>query len=281
MTAKWSVVTVTYNSLSHLERHWVDDPGSRGFEWVVVDNGSTDGSVEYAKRHASRVIESGGNHGFSIANNLGLAAIDTEYVAFVNPDVTVEGSRWQPELESLIQATGGFVAPQLLNADGTEQANARGLPFLSAKTRNRLRSESERGREYARTGFAKPTYCAWVMGAALAGRASDFRVLGGWDESYFLYYEDHEMGLRAWRRGIPVMLDPNVRWIHDWQRATSKPSLWAWRVELASMRTFYSDHPEFLLGGPSSRKRMKRVRDAGYDQMCQRLWRPVDVGGTS
>lgn len=269
---RWSVVTVAYNSVEHFRRHWTDRP--RDFDWVVVDNGSNDGSIEFAEEHADLLLHSGGNVGFAAANNVALEKIDTEYVVFVNPDVKIAGT-WQATLEATIATTGGFVAPQLLNTDGTEQANARGLPFLAAKIRNRISPESPRGRDYARAGFDTTTYCAWVMGAAMAGRTEDFRAIGGWDDTFFLYYEDHEIGLRAWRSGYRVALEPAVRWTHDWQRATTELNAAAWKIELASMREFFRKHPEFLLGSARSSRRVNNARVKGFAEMCDRLWLPL------
>ncbi|UUZ61697.1 glycosyltransferase [Nocardioides sp. B-3] len=242
---------------------------------MVVDNSSTDGTVARAREVADPVIESGGNRGFSHGNNLGLAAVDTEYVAFVNPDVTVSGSDWHASLEETIERGGGLAAPQLLNPDGTEQANARGIPYLSAKVRNRAKPESEKGDEYARTGLAVPTYIAWAMGAVVAGRTDAVRALGGWDDSYFLYYEDHEFGLRARREGMAVALDPRVRWLHDWQRATTGPALWAWKAELNSMRTFYSQFPQLFRRRYGAGRRDATLDRAGLARLTDHLWKPV------
>lgn len=272
---QWSVITVTYNSAEHLRAHWPVDRDDRNFHWIVVDNDSRDETVELASRMADTVIPSGGNYGFSVANNLGLAAVHTPYVVFVNPDVSISGTSWQRTLAETVDATGGLVTPQLLYSDGSEQPNARGIPFLSAKVRNRLRPETDRGHDYARTGLAVPTYCAWAMGAAVAGRTDTVRHLGGWDESYFLYYEDHELGLRAWRNGLSVVLDPRVRWVHSWQRATMQVNTPAWRYELDSMRTFYRDHPELLRSGWSSAARSNRLERKGYGELFGRLWEPV------
>ena len=64
---------------------------------------------------------------------------------------------------------------------------------------------------------------------------------------YFIYYEDHEIGLRAWQRGTPVLLDPRVRWTHGWARETVGTNRTAWRHELHSAARFYKHSPELLL----------------------------------
>lgn len=276
--SEWSIITVTYNSAQHLKRHWLDSSAEHGFTWIVVDNGSTDGTLEFVRKNADVVIQTGTNLGFSAGNNLGLAAASTEYVAFVNPDVTISGVSWQGSLARSIAVSGGLVAPQLLNPDGSLQRNSRGLPFLASKIAHRVRPESSLAQDYARAGFDSDTYCVWVMGAALAGRTEDFRRIGGWDESYFLYYEDHEIGLRAWREGLSVVTNPDVKWVHAWQRETTGSNLRAWRAELASMNTFYSAHPEFLLGDGWLRR---RIDSGAYARMKRKLWRGVRANGWS
>ncbi|KAF2419640.1 glycosyltransferase family 2 protein [Microbacterium sp. B35-30] len=272
----WTVVTVTYNSSKHLLRHWTGSRAERDFRWVVVDNGSTDDTLQIAMQFADEVIKSGGNVGFSAANNIGLRSVDSKFVAFANPDVAVPGHGWQEDFARAIERSAGVVAPQLRNADGTFQANARGLPFFSSKVRNRLSPNSATGLQYARAGFTHQTYCAWVMGAAVGAKTETIRALGGWDDEYFLYYEDHDLGLRAWRQGIPVSVTPDVQWTHDWQRATTRLSAPAWRAELFSMRKFYGDHPAFRWGTLNSPRALARVRAADYGEMTSLLWRSLD-----
>lgn len=273
----WSVITVTYNSARHLHRHWADQSISRNYNWIVVDNASTDGSLELAKSLGATAISSGGNVGFARANNLGLRQVTTDYVAFVNPDISIMGASWQADLAKTIESTDGLVAPQLLNSDGTEQPNARGLPFLSAKIRNRLAPHSDRGRAYTRASLDAPTYCAWTIGAAIAGKTKTVRDIGGWDEAFFLYYEDHEFGLRAWKSGHPVVIDPRVQWIHSWQRATAKLNYRAWRAEISSARIFYDKYPQFLRGSSRDARSISRVKNAGFSPMCEHLWQTVDA----
>ena len=87
---------------------------------------------------------------------------------------------------------------------------------------------------------------AWVMGAALCGSRHTFNQLGGWNDTFFLYYEDHEIGLRAWTRGLPILVDTRVTWVHGWARATNAFDFSAWRYEVASAFQFYKRYPELL-----------------------------------
>ena len=262
----WTLVTVTYNSELQLESCW----GAAAIghaRWVVVDNASEDDSVDVARQLGAEVIQLPRNIGFSAANNIGLASVASPWVAFLNPDVTIADAANLGRLARVAAANDALVAPQLLNPDGTEQPNARGLPFVADKVANRVgRFPGSRLEEYVRSGLTTPTYCAWVIGAAVAGRADLFRELGGWDERYFVYYEDHALGLRSWQAGHPVVLDPGVRWSHEWQRATTRLHVTPWRHELRSATRFYAKHPHLV---HRSKKRVPLIC------VTRQLWTPA------
>ena len=186
---------------------------------------------------------------------------------FVNPDVRVGCPADLNRLARISRSNGSLIAPQLINPDGSEQPNARGLPFLVDKMANRgVRLPGSRLDDYAATGLVRPTYAAWVIGAAVGGRGQAFREIGGWDEQYFVYYEDHDLGLRAWRAGMPLVVDPAVRWTHEWQRATKRLRFSPWKHEFASMRRFYAKYPELV-----SRSRLRR-RGGEFGGLSERLW---------
>lgn len=242
----WTIITVTFNSRADLDRY----ASGRRFErarWVVVDNASTDGSADAARAAGADVLVLDRNRGFAAANNRGLAEATTPWVLFANPDVAVVEADL-PALASTGTATGGLVAPQLLNDDGSVQRNGRGLPFLVDKFGHRgVRLPGADTHRYLPETWRTPTYVAWVIGAAVGGPRALVDSLGGWDERFFLYYEDHDLGLRAWRLGAPVVVDPAVRWVHGWQRATMHASLTPWRREVASAVRFFRRYPELLL----------------------------------
>lgn len=245
----WSIVTVTFNSARQLRRYWLPRAVPGDVTWVVVDNASSDDSVEVARSGGARVIVLDANRGFSAANNVGLAETRSTYVGFANPDVGVDYTTLG-RLAMIARECQALVAPQLLNPDGSLQPNGRCLPYLGSKLMHRLPFETAAKRRYDVVPHGgRPVHVAWTMGAALCGLASTFRSIGGWDESFFIYYEDAEIGLRAWSDGIPVLIDPRSAWVHGWARET-RTLRWApWKHELASAARFYRRYPRLAIGG--------------------------------
>ena len=245
-----SLITVTYNSSAALKEFWAH-PGliPSGVEWIVVDNCSTDDSVAVARElGATVVIERETNAGFSASNNVGLAEARGDFIGFVNPDIRVVFSDLR-DLQVLATAENALVGPQLINGDGSLQPNGRGFPLLMDKIRNRLGKEDAlRGRYllYAEEGETRRV--AWLMGAAVFGDRAVVEAISGWDPYFFLYYEDKDICLRAWKAGFPVMLSSGSKWTHGWARETITASATPWKRELSSMFKFYLRYPEFLFG---------------------------------
>jgi len=265
-----SVITVTYNSASD----FVDRaPVAQGFEWIVVDNASVDNSADLAERLGARVLRNEENRGFSAANNAGARAALGDVLVFCNPDVHFDA----PGLARLAEETTArraVIAPQLLNADGSMQENARGVPYPHRKLRHFFAKQRPGDVDqylfYARPGQIREI--VWAIGAAVAIPTSDFWAIGGWNERYFIYYEDSDFCLRARERGLPVLLDGSTRWFHRWDRATRKKFSWrAWRSEFRSAFIFYVSHPHCVLPvGARARRllaveRRSRTEDAASD----------------
>lgn len=243
---EWTLITVTYNNALELKEWWEGVDLGRA-TWFVVDNASCDGTPELAEGMGARVIRLSENVGFSRANNIALSKTESRYVAFVNPDVRVDSAAL-PELGRIATRRDAVVSPQLCNPDGTLQPNGRGLPFLLDKLAHRgLVLPGSSLKEYLPDTSAGQTFVAWAMGAAICAETSRIRAAGGWDEKYFLYYEDHAFGLAAWMRGQEVIIVPDVIWTHAWKRETRGIRLKPWLREIASATRFYAQHPEFLL----------------------------------
>jgi N-acetylglucosaminyl-diphospho-decaprenol L-rhamnosyltransferase len=263
----WTFVTVSYNNATQIRESWsgIDLAGHR---WIVVDNNSSDESAAVAESLGAEVVRRADNHGFSASNNIGLQMATSEWVAFVNPDLRPDLNSLS-RIEELASAHSALIAPQLINSDGSLQPNARGFPTVPQKLANRgLGTRRIDTSRYTRTTFEVPTYVAWAMGAAVCGRRAMFDELGGWDSRYFIYYEDHDLGLRSWLSGHPVILDPDSRWTHTWQRETTKFRMAPWRHELRSGLAFYRQYPELLRG--------RRNYESGrFARLASALWKPA------
>lgn len=265
--APWcSLITVTYNSRAALQEFWGNnEPRPDGIEWIVVDNCSTDGSADLARElGATLVVERTENLGFSASNNAGLEVARGEFIGFVNPDIRVEYADLAG-LHSLAKANTALVSPQLLNSDGSLQPNGRGFPLLMDKIRNRLRGEASTSNRYLLYSAPGQTRnVCWLMGASIFARREVFDSFGAWDPHFFLYYEDKDICLRAWKAGFPVILSSASRWTHGWARETTTASATPWKRELSSMYKFYRRYPEFLLGASLATRKHAGINRAVF-----------------
>ena len=253
MSNEWTIITVTYNSSESLSKCWTVGVPS-GVRWIVVDNCSTDGSADLAESLGADVIRQETNLGFSAGNNVGLRAATSEFIGFVNPDVVVDFASL-PRMARLLESKECLLAPQLRNEDGSCQPNGRGHPTLVNKLRNRL-TQGDTDYQLIADAETERDVC-WLMGAVVLGRQETFRRLDGWDERFFVYYEDSDLGLRAWRQGIPVVVTGKASWTHGWARETKHFAWQPWRREMSSMTKFYARYPDLLFAGRVSQRRSK------------------------
>ncbi|MDE1893790.1 MAG: glycosyltransferase family 2 protein [Pseudomonadota bacterium] len=207
-----TVVCVTYQSRSVVESLAAT---VRPFPHVlIIDNGSSDGTAAAARDampHA-RVIQRDGNGGFGKANNEAMAQVRTPLALLLNPDCDIKTA----DLQLLIDVIGrypsaGMVAPQSWRAHHTPQKCYRPAFYEPPlKTPYRL---------------ADGTCSAqWLNGCCLLLRTQAFRDIGGFDESFFLFYEDDDLCLRMRLAGFECLLEPSANAWHT-GGASSTPSL--------------------------------------------------------
>jgi GT2 family glycosyltransferase len=188
----------------------LDYPADR-HEVILVDNASKDGSVEEMRsRHAwVRLIENRANVGFSAGCNQGArAAEDAEVLVFLNNDMRVEPS-WLRELVSPI-ARGECAATtaRMHSWDGKKINSAGGgMNFHGVGIQRGLMEPP--GPE-----FEWPRKSLFACGGAMAMDARRFREVGGFDEEFFAYYEDVDLGWRTWVEGGEVWYVPDAVCYH-------------------------------------------------------------------
>ena len=246
MLEDWDIVVVGYNSRKQIQTAWAPAPEAVRKRVILIDNGSSDGTVDQFAHTFSRV-EKRENLGLSVGNNFGASLGTGKYVLFCNPDVTINEVDLDT-LETHLRKHGGLVAPRLRGTDGAAQESARGWPTLLAQTQNRL-------------GRADPSYLwpipaandgpvPWLLGAVIAVTRTDFERIGRWPEEYFLYFEDTELCMRAWDNHLPVWVLGSLVWQHEWARSSRSALSTANKLHMRSAIRFYSDRPNMLIGAP-------------------------------
>jgi GT2 family glycosyltransferase len=179
-------------------------------EMIVVDGGSTDGSVGVATAFDARVVRTD-NRGLGFLYNLGAHAADSEYVLFSNNDVAYES-------DCLAQLAAALDADELrFAADPTQLGWSDGRVIHARTTlgRGRFWREFLPGLhldDAAPADSIVPTVSA--HGAAMLVRRSRLLELGGFDESFFMEWEDLDLCWRAWLRGWPSVYVPEARLRH-------------------------------------------------------------------
>jgi N-acetylglucosaminyl-diphospho-decaprenol L-rhamnosyltransferase len=249
-------VIVTHNSAADLRELTASGSTLEAFERIiVVDNASTDETREIASAAGLELIPLEDNRGMAAAGNVGAAASRGDVFVFMNPDVRLADPADLERLEAhLGDLRVGAVAPALVLPSGELQDSARWVPTPFDLVLRRL-SGDPRG---AVRGDA-PVDVEWAVAAFLVIRRSAFDAIGGFDEGYFLYFEDVELGVQLRRQGFSVRFDPTVRVLHD-HRAASRSSIRspATRHHIRSALRFYGRHPASVL--PRRRSSADSVR---------------------
>ena len=172
--------------------------------------------------------------GFGANHNAAFQRIRQPYWCVLNPDIELVGNPFQVLLEALRNEAVALVAPLIISPEGAVEDSIRYFPTLVSLTSKFFGKDSSRYEVAAGCPNFSPQ---WVAGMFMLFSARAFAVLKGFDERYFLYYEDVDICWRAWQAGLRVVACPAVSAIHDAQRA-SRVSWKHRRWHLASMLRF-------------------------------------------
>jgi N-acetylglucosaminyl-diphospho-decaprenol L-rhamnosyltransferase len=226
--ASVSVVVVTYNALPWVERAL---ESVRGHETIVVDHGSTDGTLELVRERFSeaRLIEQE-NKGLGGGSNAGMRVASGDYFLLLNSDAwALEGSLERLAAFAEEHAEAAVVGPKLLNLDGTLQRSVRGFPTLwrLATEYFFLRKLAPRSRAlnaFYGGGFAydEPREAEFLMGACLLVRREAADTVGLFDENFFMFSEETDWCYRFRQAGWSVLFFPDAEVVHvggaSWKR---------------------------------------------------------------
>ncbi len=259
--ADLEVVLVSYKSRHHVE-HLVDAWGP-AVSVVVVDNaGGADNLRELADTRPNVRWLDGGGQGFARAANLGAFSSDAAYVAFVNPDsrptaadlrALADGLSRDPSAVSHAATVTGHDGDVEIGVGGWEPTVSRAATFAFG-----LHKRFPTKGIYAKPKLGKQIDLEWTTGACMVVRGAQFRELGGFDESFFVYNEDMSFGRRARAAGLRQVLRPDVVVRHG-AGGSGAPSAEMLRLRGAS----FANYVERYHGGLAA-KTMRASMVAGY-----------------
>ena len=214
-----SVIIVNHDGEAHLERCLRSLDGSDA-EILLVDNNSRDGSVALVRRQFPNVtiMPQERNLGYGAANNLAARHATGRGLLLLNPDAELQPGAFDALTAALDeQPDAGLVAPRLCYPDGRRQFSwspARGVVGEALqKVRNRFESRSWAHGRIARA-ISRMAGRPWFTAACVLVRADAWRSIGGFDERFFMYFEDVDFCLRLEAAGWRLAQEPRALAYH-------------------------------------------------------------------
>lgn len=181
-----------------------------------------------------RLVQNRVPTGFATNHNRAFSHATGRYFCVMNPDIRFSSNPFQPLLACCDDPTAGVLAPLVLSAGGTVEDSARRFPspfiILCKAFGNCQRPDYAIG--------DVPIYPDWVAGMFMLFPRAVFERLGGFDEHYFLYYEDVDICARARLVGYQVLLCPQASVAHHAQRSSHRDFGFR-RLHLRSMARFF------------------------------------------
>lgn len=253
------VVTVSYRSAGVLTGFLQSVPAaaSTPLSVVVVDNLGESEVEQLATAAGARYVAMESNLGYGGAMNAGVAALDSEveWVLLSNPDVVLSAG----VVDRLVEVASederiGSVGPAVLNEDGTVYPSARNVPSLRTGVGHALFANLWINNPWTaayKNEAADNTVrrdCGWLSGSCVLVRRSAFEGIGGFDDGFFMYFEDVDLGFRLGRKGLRNVYEPSVSVVHTGAHSTTTESARMVAVHHESARRFLSKkYPGVLL----------------------------------
>lgn len=218
MNIKLSIITVTFNSENVIKDliETILKSKIENSEIVIVDCASTDKTIEIIKKYPEvKLIESKVNLGYARGNNLGVKNSKGKYILFLNPDVRVpeEGiNRLLNFYES--NEDMGAVSPKLVFPNGKMQKSVRKLPTLKRAFMEYFLNKRAEYDEFTPSSN-EPVAVECIYTAVFLMSRSLFESIKGFDEKYFLYYEDIDLCKKIIQKGKKIYYYPEVEFTHE------------------------------------------------------------------
>ncbi len=250
---KLSIGIVTFNSEKSIRRTLdslvTNLPSDAQEQIIIVDNHSSDSTPaildNYARRHPNlSCIHNVSNLGFARAHNQAMSAVNSRYHTICNPDILIAMDIFSPLVDFMeTNPQIGLCCPKFLNLDGSVQPLNRHYPnlvdlflrrFLTSSLeplfQKRLSSYDMRD-----VGYNHSYDVPFVSGAFMFCHKEVLKAVGGFDERYFLYFEDADLSRKIQEYGYRTVYFPDVSVTHSWDRMAHK----SWRGMWLFMKSAY------------------------------------------
>ena len=182
-------------------------------------------------------IENSRPKGFGANHNAAFKHCTSEFFCVANPDVRLTCEPFDQLISCMDDPGVGLVAPRVVDPAGNHEDSARYFPTPASLAGKMLGFGEGR---YPVVGEG-PVAVEWVAGMFMLFRAEAFRAIGGFDERFFLYYEDVDICARLWEAGWKVKLHPGVSVIHAAQRTSRRKARYM-ATHLSSMARYFVKH---------------------------------------
>ena len=272
--AEVSLIIVNLNGLEHLETLFgsireLSFPQD-SIEIIFVDNGSTDGSVDWVKKNRPRVriIENEQNEGFASACNKGAKAATKDWLAFVNNDMRLD-PEWLVRLFEAVEGSGKntvCAGSRILSWEGTH------IDFIGGVMAFYGHSFQKDFNEIAHNAQTNdpPKKTLFACGGAMLIQKEVYLSVGGFDDDYFAYFEDVDLGWRLWLLGYDVIFAPAAVAYHK-RFSTARKYLGGKHLFLCERNALYTIYKNY------SEENLQRVLPAALILLVHRALLHTDV----
>lgn len=207
MKLKISVIIVTFNNESTIKSCLESViNNSYDLEIIVFDNNSTDKTVSFVEEFKSvGLLKSNINLGFAKANNMAAKKAKGDYLIFLNPDTKIFNRESLNKLVKVLEKNleYGLVGPKLVYTDGSIQNTVRKLPTLQGAIKEYWLG-SKGSYDFYLPKCQNLCEVESVVGACMVINKNVFERIGGWDEKYFLYFEDLQLCVAIKKLGLKI-----------------------------------------------------------------------------
>lgn len=224
-----SVILVTYNHERYI-KNCLDSLLLNKMEIIIVDNGSTDGTIELIEQEypSIKLIKSYENLGYGRGINLGFENSTKDYIVVINPDTKVQKESILNLVKPLKYKHNIVTIPKVLFYEGKHINTCGNIEHFTGLTFTRCLGSNENCHN-------KVEYVGGLSGVCFAIKRSDYKNLGGFDKNFFMYMEDAELSWRISAYQMKILYVPDSVIYHDYT------------LEVSAQKIYYLEMGRYLI----------------------------------